>query len=354
MGMKIIYESLNCKLCGSSNIIRFGCYRGIQRWLCKDCRHKFADNDALPGMRMPSNRVASAIGMYYEGRSLNVIPGLVFQQTNSYVTKASVHKWITRFSEIAVSEAKKTRVVVGDSWIANESVIRIGGQNYWLIDIIDSETRFLLATQISSGRSSGDIKTIMEIARAKASKSPRQVITDGWRGYLNGVELAYGADVKHIQSISGDKANFSLLDEYWYNTFKDRTKIMSRLRNKEHAQIILDGWLVHYNYFRLQDALHSRTPGDLAKADFKYHSWTDLVVRYKPGNDVFNRPGPVALYNMRGLRSSLFNEPLKDAFTSNTPLLLSLPKGSDKVVLSKRKPKDNSTVNILRKVMSEV
>jgi transposase-like protein len=353
--MKIIYETINCKLCGSNNVIRFGRYKRIQRWFCKDCQHKFADNDALAGMRMPGNRVATAVGMYYEGRSLNVIPGLVFQQCGSYVTKASVYKWIKRISEISTIEDKNTRIEVGDTWIANESVIKISGQNYWLMDIIDSDTRFVLASEIFSGRSSSDIKIIMEIARDKANKSPKLVITDGWRGYLNGVELVYGSDVKHIQFISNNKENQSIIDENWYSTFKDRAKIMGRLRNRGHAQTILNGWLVHYNYFRLQDALHGRTPGDMAKANFKYQGWNDLVRRYKPrNNNIIYSQEPFASYNLRGLRSALSSEPLNDDFTANSPLVLSLLKGSDKVVLSRRKPNANRPTNILRKVMAEV
>ena len=36
-----------CKYCGGYNIVKFGHFKGIQRWWCKDCKRKFVDNDAL-------------------------------------------------------------------------------------------------------------------------------------------------------------------------------------------------------------------------------------------------------------------------------------------------------------------
>ncbi len=51
-----------CKYCDSKQIVRFGHYHGIQRWWCKDCKPKFVNNDALPGMKTPAIQVASAWG----------------------------------------------------------------------------------------------------------------------------------------------------------------------------------------------------------------------------------------------------------------------------------------------------
>jgi transposase-like protein len=34
--------------------VKYGTFQGMQRYFCKDCRRKFADNDSLPGMKTPS------------------------------------------------------------------------------------------------------------------------------------------------------------------------------------------------------------------------------------------------------------------------------------------------------------
>jgi len=38
---------MNCKYCKSPNIVKFGTFEGVQRYWCKDCKRKFADNMVL-------------------------------------------------------------------------------------------------------------------------------------------------------------------------------------------------------------------------------------------------------------------------------------------------------------------
>ena len=71
---------------------------------------------------------------------------------------------------MAIDEAKEARVNVGDIWLAVENAVKIGGRSYWVIDIIDLETKFILATRLSYGRVNNDIKLILEAAREKAGK----------------------------------------------------------------------------------------------------------------------------------------------------------------------------------------
>lgn len=33
-----------CKYCGSPNVVKFGTFEGVQRYWCKNCERKFADN----------------------------------------------------------------------------------------------------------------------------------------------------------------------------------------------------------------------------------------------------------------------------------------------------------------------
>ncbi|HEY81763.1 MAG TPA: IS1 family transposase [Dehalococcoidia bacterium] len=71
--MEMMLAFPRCKYCGSGHVVKFGTFRGVQRWWCKECQRKFVDNRALPGMKTPKEQVASALNMYYEGMSLNAI-----------------------------------------------------------------------------------------------------------------------------------------------------------------------------------------------------------------------------------------------------------------------------------------
>jgi transposase-like protein len=346
--LKIILETVTCKICGSENVIRFGRYKGIQRWKCKDCRHKFADNNALPGMRIPYERVATAVGAYYEGRSLNSIPEVMYHLCGSFVTKASIDKWVNRFSRLAIAEAGKTSIRVGDTWLASENPVKVSGRSFWVIDIIDMETKFLLATRLSYGRAIDDIAFVMRAASNKAGKTPERIFTGDWKGYAPGIELAYGGEVSHIFNISSEtRPGFGRLAEYWHNILRARNKVLSRLKLEVNAQMVLDGWLVHYNYFSIQEALNGRTPAGVARSTFKFHSWLDLVCQNRPDARINRFPGlptPVQVPEKRFLKSSKL---MKEFLINNAPLLFSQPYDGGEIILSQHKPKSNRIFRVL-------
>ncbi len=55
-GMKMVdieTKAIRCKYCGSLDVVKFGTYKGVQRWWCKDCKRKFAGIDTIPKMQLP-------------------------------------------------------------------------------------------------------------------------------------------------------------------------------------------------------------------------------------------------------------------------------------------------------------
>jgi len=120
---RVPYFDIVCKFCGSRNVIRYGHYRNIQRFFCKDCKRKFADNDALPNMQTPIDQVGAAIGMYYEGQSLNKVCRLLTQIYHSYPSDSTVYRWIAKFTKRAVNEARDYKLDVGNVWVADETVL---------------------------------------------------------------------------------------------------------------------------------------------------------------------------------------------------------------------------------------
>jgi transposase-like protein len=110
-----------------------------------------------------------------------------------------------------------------------------------------------------------------------ADHTPKVIITDKLRAYLDGIELVFGAETRHIQSEGFSVEPNTNLIERFHGTLKARTKVMRGLKNKTTARIIMDGWLIHYNFFRPHEALGNKTLGQAAKATFPYDSWKDIV-----------------------------------------------------------------------------
>lgn len=273
------FQSRKCKYCGSYHIVRFGRSRDtqIQRLKCQNCKRTFMDTSSLPGMKTPSDQVASALNMYYEGMSLNAIRRHLQQMYNNYPSDSTVYEWIDRFTKQAIKQTKEYKPDVGDVWVADETVLKIGGQKVWFWDLIDAKTRYLLASHISKTRTTYDARRLMAKAAQRAGKPPKVVITDQLAAYLDGVELNFGSDTKHIPAKNLTASPGTQLIERFHSTLKARTKVMRGLKSLESAKNILQGWLVHYNYLRPHEAFGDKTPAQKAGVKYDFENWRHIV-----------------------------------------------------------------------------
>ena len=270
-------DVLVCKYCQSGNVIKYGSYKGIQRYYCKACKRKFAGIDTIPKMQYSTSKIADALNMYYEGLSLMEIRRNLIQQHNDYISDASAWNWINRFSKLAILEASKHKPEVGSIWVADETVIDIDGRNIWFWDLIDTKTRFLIASHMSYTRTTRDAQALMKQAYERTGKTPRVIYTDKLRAYLDGIELTFGANTQHKQGSPFDVEVNTNLIERFHGTIKSRTKVMRGLHTIESARLFMDAWLVHYNFFRPHMSLRDRTPAMMAGIRFPFRNWKDVI-----------------------------------------------------------------------------
>lgn len=52
---------------------------------------------------------------------------------------------------------------------------------------------------------------------------------------------------------------------------------MRGLHTLESARLFMDGWLVHYNFFRPHMSLKDRTPAQVAGIKFPFRNWKDVT-----------------------------------------------------------------------------
>lgn len=277
-----INKPITCKYCQSEHVIKYGSYKGIPRYYCRGCNRKFVSTDTIPKMVNSTKVVADSLNMHFEGMSLAEIRRNFIQQDGNYISKVTPYNWEKRFTVLAQKEAEKYTPKVGDTWEADETVIHnnFGGKKkrLWLIDIIDKDTRFMLSTRLSLNRNTRDIALAMKEAKDKAGKSPKRILTDGWKGYIDGIELVFGSETKHVQTTPFvDKDDSTNIIERVQGTLKERTKVMRGLKTLESMKAFLKGWAIHYNYFRPHLSLHDRTPAQVASINFPYANWKDLI-----------------------------------------------------------------------------
>lgn len=270
-------EPIKCKWCGSTEIIKKGIDKGSQQYLCLKCGRKFNAKDAPYGMRTTITQIGDSLGLYYTGSSLRDIAEHLKTVYGNEVDRSTVYRWLIKFSREAVGLLEPIHPKVGEVWIADETAIKFENRLYWIWDIIDRDTRFLLASYLSPNRGTREARMLMELSSKRADKVPREVITDKLRAYLDGIELVFGADTKHIQSTPFSEEDSTNIIERFQATIKERTKVLWGFKTVPTARLILAGFGIHYNFFRPHLSLNNRTPAEVAGIKPPVKTWIELV-----------------------------------------------------------------------------
>jgi transposase-like protein len=252
-------EIFTCKFCSSKNIIKYGHFKSRQLWWCKDCKRKFSGRIAiseLPVMNMYYNR----------GYSFHDISDRIYKKYNFFVSEATIFRWINKYSRMGYEEVKDYHPTVGETWVANQAWIRVLGQNYCLVDIIDSETLFLLVTRLVATPDKEHIKSVIQLSANKAGKIPSNLIFLLSYDYFKETELSQDIYFRDIKMTILDKKSPEANNIYkiYYHSFNKRNKLISRLKYKKNIDNIINGWIFHYNFRRIHESLSGKSPAEMA------------------------------------------------------------------------------------------
>jgi putative transposase len=274
-------QLIACKWCGSTDIMKYGIRKGVQNYICKACGRVFITKDAPYHMQTPVDQMGAALNMFYDGMSLSAIATHLKETYNNPVNASTVYRWLMRYTFIALTILEPLKPYVSDTWIVDETVVKVGGHKLWFWDIIDESTRFLLASHLSKSRTTLDAATVMRRAWKRADKAPKFIISDQLAAYIDGTELVFGAWSKHIQSRGMTEDINTNIIERFHGTLKARTKVLRGFKTKDTAEHILDGFLIHYDFFRPHMTLQDRTPAEIAGIKSPFKNWIDVVRQNK-------------------------------------------------------------------------
>jgi len=270
-------KGIECKFCGSENLVRYGKSKDLQLYLCHKCGRKGTDNRALPKMKVPPQVIGAALSMFYEGLSLSAIRRQLWQIYHIEPSRSTIYEWTTKYSKKADKLVSNIKLKTGRDWVVDETVLKIGGQNIWFWDVIDYDTRLLIASHLSTTRGTKDAEAVMMRAQDKTAKPPQFIISDKLAAYLEGIERVFGTSTWHLQSKGFAGIINTNLIERFHGTLKDRTKVMRGLKKRDTAKTFLSGYLINYNFFKPHSALENKTPAQVAEVKFPYQNWTEVV-----------------------------------------------------------------------------
>lgn len=263
-----------CEQCNSNNVIRNGKRKNksgtINRYLCKDCGHRFTDNQGFQKKRAEPEKIALALDLYYRGLSVRKVAEHFQQVHNLDISHMTVYRWIEQYSRLASEWMNKQQVHTGERWHIDETMVNVNGEPRYLWNILDNKTRFLLATHVSKNRSLENTRMPMKKAKQQTNDRPKEVFTDGMMAYPAAVVKELGKRggptgfwSPHVRVASIRAKESNNLIERFHGSEKERFKVMRGFDQDNGCATLSEGFRVHYNLIRDHQSL-GVTPGEVA------------------------------------------------------------------------------------------
>ena len=270
--------TVNCPACESGHVKKMGVRNEQQRYLCRDCKKAFRVNGKAEGRKMDAELMGSAIRDYFTGKSYKQIAEGLKEEYDlkKEPSKATIYEWVTTYTDKAVKQMKNHKAKTGGHWVADELMVDVGGQKMWLWNVMDAETRYILASHLTPRRDANAARVVLRKAALAADKPPKTITTDKLKSYMSAVKDVL-PETEHTQS-QGMRADINNnLSERLQGTFRDRIKTLRGLDSRKTGQRYLDGWMITYNHFRGHESLRNQTPGYRAKVSPPFKEWADVV-----------------------------------------------------------------------------
>jgi putative transposase len=271
---------MNCKYCESEKVVKHGKVGVKQRYLCKDCGHKFIEGSDFPKMRTESRIISSSIDLYFEGLSVRKIQTQIEKLYGVHVSQTTVWKWIMKYSALVSQYVEKLNPKIAGVYHVDETAIKCKGAQKWFWEIIDKPTKFLVASHLSGSRTAEDAIQLFDKSVEIAKRWPTQIYCDGLFAYVDGYNKVFRTMKKatrpeFIRKVGIRATHNQNAVERLHGTLKDRLRSTRGLKGEATVRTLLEGWVVHYNYVRKHQTL-KMTPAQASGLTAK-NEWYGLI-----------------------------------------------------------------------------
>jgi len=271
-------KTLACRRCASEKIvkkaIRHNQSGDIQRYLCRECGFRFSFNVGFERMHATPQMITSAMQLYFSGESLRNTQKFLKMQ-GLEVSHVAILKWIRKYVGLMDNYLEKITPNVSDKWRADEVYIKFKGNRKYLFAVMDDETRFWIAQEVSNVKEGAKASRLFMQAKRVAGKSPSTLITDALGSYSMAAKLDF-PKATHIREIALAGSIHNNKMERMNGEIRDREKTMRGLKNMDTP--ILKGVQIYHNYIRPHEGLDNKTPAEAAGITIEgENKWRTLI-----------------------------------------------------------------------------
>jgi len=279
-------EPSECTYCQSSRIVKRGTrknQRGLtQIFWCKACKRRFVVDLGFSRMKCSPQVITASLDLFFKGISLRKIVDHLKQFYNVTVNNSTVLRWTQRYTELMKEYADELLPQVSNKWHADETVENVNGKYRWLWNLMDSESRFLIASRLTKARTDRDARNLFLDGLDRTKKAPGTIVTDGLVSYANAYDetLRYKG-TKHIRKprFIGLANNNRI--ERLHSSMRERTKVMRGFDTDPTANETMQGYRLYYNFIRPHMALDGQTPAQAANLELGLgqNRWKSMITQ---------------------------------------------------------------------------
>jgi len=285
-------QDISCEKCNGKNLKKNGVRetknRGnVQRYKCKDCFHRFSIDDGFWKMKNHEDKITSCMNMYYAGMSLRKIQEhlQMFAPKNSHYS--TIYRWIVKYANMISTLTNNLQIESGIELMSDEMEYHRLGEQNWFVDVMDTETRFMVASDYMKSRTIDNLTRVLKHGKFATGEQVKVITTDGLKGYPRVLRKAFGVNnkfkinpkVQHNIVIASERG-FNHKIERLHNTIRDRTKIMRGFHGSlESAKSIMKGMEIYYNFVRKHQGINNKTPQEEAipELTLSTNKWLSLI-----------------------------------------------------------------------------
>ena len=163
---------------------------------------------------------------------------------------------------------------------------KVGVEQNWFIDSIDTKTRYMLSSEYFKSRGTKEITKVIKDIESKTNNNITTIATDGLNAYPKVLKKIYGynrnlrrLNINHKKTISSKTHIFNYKIERLHNSIRQLTQNFRGFHGSlESANSIMKGYEVYYNFIRKHQGI-GKCPYELA-TELKLNSnnkWLELI-----------------------------------------------------------------------------
>jgi hypothetical protein len=179
-------EKIKCSNCKSEHIKKDGKRktenRGfIQRYKCLECSKRFVQDDGFFRMRNSPQKITCALDLFYNGVSTRKVQSHFKAFFPHNASNVSIYSWIVKYSKIMHKFTDNLKLNIGNEVQVDEVEYqrrishfeKKGTQTNYFVDSIDTQTRFMVASDYCDSRAGKGIKAVIQKAKNKTDNQRR-------------------------------------------------------------------------------------------------------------------------------------------------------------------------------------